>query len=169
MKGKRLLAAFLLGVGLCFVPVLGYGEIPGKLVQGKVDAWFDSKVSLLDFYLLEARVDYIMLNAPQHEYVWMKYDMDGSFEKFFKFPEEVRTSDKIVIVIRDIREFYAPDALALVKWSLLELFRQQLKVIFAYIKDLATDMDNDIVALVQTKDQVPLAYFYQGKYHLWEE
>jgi len=27
MRGKKLLAAFLLGVGLCFVPVLGYGEV----------------------------------------------------------------------------------------------------------------------------------------------
>ena len=27
MRDKELLAALLLGVGLCFVPVLGYGEV----------------------------------------------------------------------------------------------------------------------------------------------
>lgn len=27
MRGKKLLAALLLGMGLCFVPVLGYGEV----------------------------------------------------------------------------------------------------------------------------------------------
>ena len=27
MRGKRLLATFLLGVGLCFVPALGHGEV----------------------------------------------------------------------------------------------------------------------------------------------
>ena len=27
MRGKKLLAAFLLGVGLCFIPALGYGEV----------------------------------------------------------------------------------------------------------------------------------------------
>jgi len=169
MRAKGLLAAFLLGAGLCFVPVLGHGEIPGKLVQGNVDAWLGFEVSLLDFLLLEARVNYIMLNAPNYEYVWMKYDMDGSFGKFYKFPENVDTTDKIFIVIRDIREYYVPDALSLVRWSVLELFEQQLTVIYAYIKDFATDMDNDVVTLVQTNDQVPLAYFYQGEYYLWEE
>ena len=27
MRGKKLLAAFLLGVGLCLVPAVGYGEV----------------------------------------------------------------------------------------------------------------------------------------------
>ena len=27
MKAKKVLAAFLLGAGLCFIPVLGYGEV----------------------------------------------------------------------------------------------------------------------------------------------
>jgi len=32
MRVKQLLAAFSLGVGLCFVPALGYGEIREKEV-----------------------------------------------------------------------------------------------------------------------------------------
>jgi len=169
MRGKVLLAAFLLGVGLCFVPVLGYGEIPGGLIEGKADAWLDLRVSLLDFLLLQATVDYMIINAPNHEYVRIKYDIDGSFRKFYKFPKNISTRDKIFIFIRDIREYYTPSALSLVGWSVLELFEVQLEVVYGYIKDLATDMDNDIVALVQAKDEVPLAYFYQGEYHLWGE
>ena len=30
MRGKKLLAAFLLGMGLCFVPAIGQAFVPGK-------------------------------------------------------------------------------------------------------------------------------------------
>ncbi len=36
MRVKKLLAAFLLGVGLCFVPVLGYGKTDQVLIINKV-------------------------------------------------------------------------------------------------------------------------------------
>jgi len=36
MRGKKVLAAFLLGVGLCFVPVLGYGKTDQVLIINKV-------------------------------------------------------------------------------------------------------------------------------------
>jgi len=46
MRGKQLLAAFLLGVGLCFLPVLGYGE---------VEHWaYEAKASYMKVFLLEA-------------------------------------------------------------------------------------------------------------------
>ena len=35
MGSKKLLAAFLLGVGLCFVPALGYGEVKRELYEAK--------------------------------------------------------------------------------------------------------------------------------------
>jgi len=36
MKGRGLLAAFLLGVGLCFVPALGQGEVMHR--AGEMDS-----------------------------------------------------------------------------------------------------------------------------------
>ena len=170
MRGKKLLAVLLLGVGLCFIPVLGYGAIPGRLIQGKVDAYLDYEVSLLDYYLLEARVDYIMRNPGNHQWVWMRYDLDGSLRKFFKLPENVSTTDKIVIVIDDIKEDYSPRLLSLAGLSLLEVFEMQLTVICGYIKSkFPMEMDKDVVALLHSKEEINLAYFYQGEYHLWEK
>lgn len=52
MKGEKLLAAFLLSVGLCFVPVLGYGEVKKWM--------YESKALYMDLKLLDARIDYMM-------------------------------------------------------------------------------------------------------------
>lgn len=169
MKTRILLVVCLLAVGLCLIPAVGFGEIDDRLVSGKAEAWLGSKASLLDFLLLEATVQYIMLNAPNHEFIGMKYDLSGSFGEFYKFPKNISTRDKIFIFIRDIREYYTPEALSMTGWSVLELFKLQLTTLHIFIKNFATDMDNDIVALVQTRGEVPLAYFYQGEYYLWGE
>jgi len=84
MRGKKLLAAFLLGVGLCFVPALGCGDI--KWVERLPDVNFymnkypdDAGKALnewqkdcsraypgfLQFVLLQARVNYIMKNPTK--------------------------------------------------------------------------------------------------------
>jgi len=48
-----------------------------------------------------------------------------------------------------------------------------LEVIYSFVdlavKDIDMDMDRDIVAKFHTKEEIPLGYFYQGKYHLWEK
>ena len=71
MRVKKLLATFLLGVGLCFVPVLGYGEIKHK--------WDEIQATLMEFVLLEARVDYMMRNPDVFLDVHFYYDSTGSF------------------------------------------------------------------------------------------
>jgi len=55
MRSEKLLAAFLLGVVLCFIPVLGYGEKLEETLR-------ESKTSLMEHHLLRARVNYIMEN-----------------------------------------------------------------------------------------------------------
>lgn len=169
MRGKKLLVAFLLGVGLCFMSAIGQAFVPSKLVMGKVDAWREYKVSLLDYLLLEARVSYMMRNFDGYEYVRMDYDVDGSKGKFYKFPENVSTASKIVILIDDIRDYYSPSYLSLADLSILGAFEKQLNILYTYIKDFSTDMDNDVIALVRSKEGIKLAYFYQGEYHLWEK
>jgi len=74
MKGKRVLATFLLGVGLCFVPVLGYGEIHWQRSS-------ERKPSLMIVDLLWARVNYIMRNPTNFLDVEFCYDPDGAFGK----------------------------------------------------------------------------------------
>lgn len=166
MRIRGLLAAFLLGVGLCFVPVLGYGEIPGRLIEGKVDAWLDSRVSLLDFFLLEARVNYIMYNPTSFLNVFIDYDPDGKkFGKFF--PEGADTKGKICLMVIDNRGVFSDKS----GIALLGQFKKSLRVIYSFIEPMTTDMDTDIVAKFLSKDEKggELGYFYQGEYHLWEK
>ena len=111
----------------------------------------------------------MMWNFDGYEFVRMDYDVDGSDGKFYKFPGNVSTAGKIVILIDDIRDYYSPRYLSLADLSILEAFEKQLNILYSYIKDFATDMDNDVVALVRSKEGIKLAYFYQGEYHLWEK
>jgi len=169
MRAKRAVVAFLLAAGLCLMSGVGHGTIRPELVVGKIVAWKDFKVSLLDYLLLEAKLDYMMRNFENFENIYLEYDMDGSVGRFYGFPETMDTTNKIVIVIEDIRDYYSPFFLSLVDLSIVEGLEKQLKIIYLYIKDLASDMDNDVVARVSSKEGIKLAYFYQGEYHLWGE
>ncbi|GAG01379.1 unnamed protein product, partial [marine sediment metagenome] len=53
---------------------------------------------------------------------------------------------------------------------LLDEFKKRLEVIFIYIQPVAKDMNVDVVASFgKREEKIPYGYFYQGKYHLWEE
>jgi len=157
MKGKKLLAAFLLGVGLCLVPALGYGEI--KEWMHKVG------ISYMDFWLLDARVSYMMHNPTTFLNVNFLYDPIGRYRRVEKLPESVDTKGKIVIVISDTRDVFSYKS----GIALLDQFKRELEVEYTFLRSLATDMDTDIVAIFANKEIIPLGYFYQGEYHLWRE
>jgi len=154
MKGRGLLVAFLLGVGLCFVPALGYGE---------VEHWADeAKASLMDFTLLNARVNYIMHNPTNFLNVNFYYDPKGMYED--RFPEGVHTKGKIYIDVMDNRGLFS----YMSGTALLDQFKRELETLYSFIRYMATNMDTDIVAVFRSKGGIPLGYFYQGEYHLWE-
>ena len=154
MKRKQLLAAFLLGVGLCFVPVLGYGEIQPDL-----------PITSLSFYLLEARVNYIMRNPASFLNVRFHYDSDGSIGKMAGLPQGVDTKSKIVLAIQDNRGVFSNKSAALLNVE----FELALWTIYSFIDSVATDIDTDIVALFLGKEGNLLGYFYQGNFYLWEK
>ncbi len=52
---------------------------------------------------------------------------------------------------------------------MLDQIRKNLTNIYAFIMIEATDMNTDVVATFLNREEIPLAYFYQGEYHLWEE
>ena len=157
MRGKKLLAAFLLGVGFCFVPVLGYGEI---------EKWvLERKVSHMDVELLQARVNYMMTNPTDFLYFGAYYDPYGRIGGIRAFPKNVDTKGKIVIAVYDSRKIFCNKSRA----ALLDQFKKELEAIYSFLRVIATDMDTDIVAKFFTGEQVPLGYFYQGEYHLWGE
>jgi len=159
MKSKKLLAALLLGIGLCFVSILGYAEI--------------KKYENMDAIFEQTRTNYMMANPNSYLYVNFYYDSDGSFEKYF--PESVKTKNKIIIEIIDNR-----NALCLGKSSSQVYGRKlqgYLRTIYSFISILTTDMSTDIVAgfytgcarltRIKPRELILAAYFYKGKYFIY--
>lgn len=165
----RVLATFLLAVGLCLVPALGYGEILGKyeFQEWKEEFRGDKEVAM-EVMLLEVRIDYIMRNPTSFLDVKFYYDPIGMFGEIL--PGDVNTKEKIWVDVLDNRgTFFGKSGFAL-----LNELKKQLAAIFLCLNKVATDIDNDVVVLLGVippgfQIRTQLAYFYQGEYHLWEE
>lgn len=119
MRGKGLLAAFLLGVGLCFVPVLGYGEVPELEELRK--QMCKRKATFMELVLSGARIDYITRNPTNFLGVFLSYDEHGVLDK--DLPEGVDTEGKLIISIEDTRGVFSDKS----EMVLLRLFRLYLK------------------------------------------
>jgi len=170
MSGKKLLVTFLLGVELCFAPVLGYGT---------VHEWMDElKPSVIDFHLLQAKVDYIMQNPTNFLIVRFDYDRSGVVGKiaesgedigFAKLPKGVDTKGKILVMVFDSRGVFSHKS----QTALLDQFKKELDLIWMHLFVISSNMDTDIVASFWARraiwKDIPLGYFYQGEYHLWEK
>ena len=154
MRGKVLLAAFLLGVGLCFVPVLGHGEVMKWMIE--------EKARYIDTLLLEASVRHIMGNPTNFLYAMFNY---SPVQVHGGFPKGVDVTGKIWVRITDSRGVFFYNKSGIV---LRDQFKRVLEDIYTYIDHVATDMDADIVAIFISKGDIALGYFYQGEYQLWE-
>ena len=158
MRGKKLLATFLLGAGLCFVPALGYGEVNQSL--------YESKARAIDIMLLKLQIAYLMNNPTGFLCVDFSYDPYGSLGKVTKFPDSIDTKGKIFVHVKDNRGRFSAKS----KIALRDEFKSILESLFSYLEaGVATDMDTDIVAKFLSREAIPLGYFYQGEYHLWGE
>ncbi len=157
MRKKRFLAAILLGVILCFVSGVGYGEIRAELM---------GHPTRLDFLLLQSQFIYVMAFSDYSQSILLSYDPDGKLGKEKKFPEGVDTEGKIVASIVDSKHRFSG-----LEVDLLRAFRRELEFIYNYgaMVAIAPDMDTDIVAIFYSYRSNPLGYFYEGEYYLWEE
>ncbi len=158
MIGKRFLAAILLGVILCFVVSgVGYGEIRAELM---------GPPTRLDFLLLQSQFIYVMAFPDNFESILLSYDPDGKLGKEKELPEGVDTKGKIVASIVDSRYRFSG-----LEADILRTIKRELEVIYTYgaMIAIAPDMNTDIVAVFYSYKSIPLAYFYQGEYHLWDE
>ena len=156
MRSRVLLATALLGVGLCFVPASGYGEVKKWMVEGKAN--------YIKVELLKARVSYLMRNPTTFLNVEFTYDPTGYIGEIMKLPKGVDTKGKIFVSVGDSRGVFSYRS----GIALLDQFKRKLKIIYSFIQLVATDMNADIVAEFTTREGIPLGYFYQGEYHLWE-
>lgn len=156
MKKRLFLVVILLSLSFCFVSGVGYGE---------VQEWMDKeKVSLMDITLLEARIDYIMQRPNDFMDVVLYYDPSGIFGRGL-LPGNIDTKGKIIVRIEDNRDVFAGEPELLIIPFALEL-NSIYKL--SSLESVATDRDSDIVAVFY-REGIPLGYFYQGEYHLWED
>lgn len=181
MRKKQFLAAILLGVVFCFVSGVGYGEIIqsekpsvswymeeyAEEPQKGLDLWREdcdlALPSMLDYQLLWATLMYVMSNPTDFAYVTIFYDLTGWFEELY--PPGVITKGKISVEVKDVRGYFGDRSGV----ALREAFKAYLEVIYTYIDQYTTDGNTDIVARFLSIGGIPLGYFYQGEYHLWEE
>lgn len=161
MRGRGLLAAFLLAIGVCLVPVSGYGD------SEKWKKLHEENVPKLDWIFLDARVRYIMENPTSFLAFYCCYDTDGFFGRAWSYwyRKNFDTTGKIVVEIHDNRDIFSGKS----GTDLLDEFRRQLEKIAPYIGVVTSDMDKDIVAELFSKEANPLCYFYEGEYHLREK
>lgn len=156
MRNKKVLAVVLFAVIFCFVVSgVGHGEIKEHLLGTKAEK--------LEFELLKVKVSYMMFYPDSFLRVSYYYDETGWIAE--NFPAGVSTKDKVVVQIIDSRDVFSGKSGAML---LLE-FRSQLLNATYFLEILVSDLENDIVVLFTNGDGVPLGYFYQSGYHLWEE
>jgi len=165
MRGKKLLAVFLLGVGLCFMPVLGYGLESKELMTHEevITVLRKLKANGLQLFLLESRIDYIMRNPTRFLNVNFHCSEDELWDR--EFPDGVSTKNKVFIEIHDIRNVFSHKS----GIALLEQFKKELETAYSFIVVFIRNMDANVVAKFHSKEGIPLGYFYQGEYHLWEK
>ena len=159
------------------MPALGHGEDLVDLSPQEWVAWVETtrlfrkqmhdelKASSMDIHLLNARVGYMMRNPNGFLLIALLYDPYGVGGKAWGFPEGVDTKNKIYVAVTDNRGAFSDKS----KVVLLDQFKKELDLIYVGLFTIAADMDTDIVAKFFSQENVPLGYFYQGEYHLWEK
>lgn len=155
MKNKKLLAIILLSLSFCFVSEVGYGELREWM--------WEAQVKYSHLALSEARIDYMMTNPT----IFLNIKLDYDSSKGFIMRENVLLPSKegrIYILVTDNRGLFSDKSGV----SLLDTFKKNLEVIYSFIDHIATDMNTDIVAILYSREVIPLAYFSQGEYHLGE-
>ena len=126
---------------------------------------YGTKATVMQLNLSRARTDYMMRSPTAFLYVELYYDQDGNFGGGVILPESIDTKGKIYVAVYDNRDAFSYKSGV----ALLDEFKTQLRIIYSFIHFYATDMDTDIVAQFYSRENVPLGYFYQGEYYLWEE
>lgn len=171
MRKKRFLAVLLVVV-LCFVfSGVGYGK--EFTLEEIREIAYKQKASELDLTILKARTSYIMDNPTDFlNIVFCSYDVGGFIrfddlrEKKLAFYGIINTKGKLVVKIRDNRAAFSDKS----GIDLGAIFYKHLVAFLYNSAGLGTffPYDTHVLAVFYGEEEVPLGYFYQGEYHLWE-
>jgi len=155
MRYKRSLVIILLSLSFCFVSGVGYGKVhPDFNEGGSLEIFQDARIS----YMMGNPDGFLLVN-----FIYSHPELGGLIGIRLKYPEGVDTVGKVLVQVYDTRGVFSGKSGA----SLLAQCKKELEFIYYYISGSVWDMDNDIVAKFHSGKNIPLAYFYQGEYHLW--
>jgi len=155
MRAKRAIIAFLLAVGLCLMPALGYGKIkPPHDFHG------------MDIILLKAQIGYIMENPTTFLDIDCFYDIAGIMANIIAPDLDLETEGKIFVSVTDTRGVFFGRSRKL----LMDEFHYHWEAIYSHLKVIGLaplDLHTDIAAIFINEKKEILGYFYQGEYYLW--
>lgn len=157
-----------------FMPVRKYKDAIVLEMGGKEALLIDFnqypglKIVYRDVSFLEARLNYAMVNPTSFLNVEFHDYTDSLYKR--EFPDDVDIIGEVYVVVKDNRGSFSRRS----GIALLEIFKRELEVICSFIGYYTTDEDlptinTAIVAKFYSKEGIPLGYFNQGEYHLWEE
>jgi len=162
-RGK--LASRIISVSLLIIAV----ALTVVAIKMTVGAPPTKERDLIDYRLLEARVDYIARNPNSFLDVRFYYEHALLYGRLAKLPEGVDVKGKIFVEIFDTRDVFSDKS----GMNLLEQFKRELEHISLFIIPVTlrmhTTREKGIVAKFYSRERTPLGYFYRGEYHLWEE
>ena len=121
------------------------------------------KANGLQLFFLKSKINYIMRNPTLFLDVNFHCSEDELWDR--EFPDGVSTKNKVFIEIYDNRDVFSHKS----RIVLLEQFKKEAEAAYSFIGELIRNMDVNVVAKFYSREGIPLGYFYQGEYHLWEE
>lgn len=159
------------GIFILCLTIIFITPIQSRATVDPIGIYLDEKgepsvgrISRLDWSFLNIRVDLIMAN-PELPGVNISYDKVGFHGEQMEKYVSLQTRGKIVIYIRDTREFYASIA---TKSELLEYLNGMWVSLEISLFGITNDFDNDVVIYIIPREGLQegglLGYFYQGKF-----
>ncbi len=144
---------------------VGYGSEPEeRITQEEVIILLRRlEATGLQFILLESRINYIMRNPTGFLNVKFHSSEGESWDR--EFPDSVSTKNKIFVEIYDTRDAFSHKS----GIALLEQFKEELEAAYSFLPTFISNMDTTAVAKFYSEKGIPLGYFYEGEYHLWDE
>lgn len=167
MKKKNI----FLGMFILCIIIISIVPIQSRATIDPIGIYLDKEgkpivdeISGLEWHFLNIKVDMIM-NTPNFPGLDIVYDQIGIHGEGMEKYVSLQTRRKIVVTIRDTREFYASIA---TKSELLEYFNGLWVQLALNLLAITNDFDNDVVIYVIPKEGLIkgglLAYFYKGEF-----
>jgi len=166
MKKKNIfLGIFILCIIILITSMQSSAKIdPANIFFNEKGDLYNTRISALDLQFLKIRVDIIMAN-PNFPGINFDYDKIGIWGESYEEYVSLQTRRKIVITVRDTREFYSSFTS---KSDFLGYFYGLTLSLEHSLYGITNDFNNDVVLYLIPKEGLIegglLGYFYKGEH-----